>query len=127
MGQLPLLAAIAIGGAAGALLRYGLLRGLGFSPRGFPIGTFTANVIGCLLLGFCIVWLTERASPTVRVGVQVGLIGALTTFSTYCFDSVDLARQHEFALAAVNTVLSVAVGLLAVWLGMRLGQWVTTG
>jgi len=125
MNQLFLLAAVAMGGAVGSLLRLAAQNWIGLSPRGFPTGIFTANMLGCLLLGFSMVYLTPRVGPAARAGIQVGLLGALTTFSTYCFQSIDLTRHGQFLLAAVYTVGSVVLGLLAVWLGLRLGAWLT--
>ena len=122
MPRLSVLIAIAIGGACGALLRFALGRWLqAISGTAFPIGTFAANIIGCLLIGFGYVWLV-RANAEWRTGIQIGLIGALTTFSTYCLESLNLMENHQYVLAAVNLIGSVLLGLAAAAGGMALAR-----
>ena len=119
MSRLALLAAIAVGGAAGALLRFGISHLLQQRlTTSFPLGTFVTNMIGCLALGFCFIWLTDRAGPVLRVGVTVGLLGALTTFSTYSLESLNLLADRQYALALLNLLGSVVLGLVAAWAGM---------
>ncbi len=116
---MALLAAIAAGGAAGALLRFGISHLLQQRlTTAFPWGTFLANMLGCLALGFCYIWLTDRAGPVLRLGVTVGLLGALTTFSTYSLESLNLLADRQYALALLNLIGSVVLGLLAAWVGM---------
>lgn len=123
MSRWPIILAIAAGGATGALARYGLSRWLNQSTgAGFPWGTFAANAAGCLLLGFCFHWLGERGSPALRAGLTVGFIGALTTFSTWCLETRHLADDRQFLTAGANMVLSVVVGLAAVWLGIVIAR-----
>ncbi len=116
--------AIAIGGAAGALVRYGtghLIQSL--TPRTFPFATLAVNLVGCLLIGLCFVWLDPgRASAPLRLGIQVGLIGALTTFSTYSLDTFRLLSQSRYAEAAGYALGSVIVGLAACYVGIVLGR-----
>ncbi len=124
MNRLWVIAAVAVGGAAGALARYGLSRWIHRSAAGgFPWGTFAANVIGCLLIGFCFQWLGQRGNPVLRSGVMVGFIGALTTFSTYCLETRNLADERQLLAAGVNIVASVIAGLIAVYLGIVAAKW----
>ena len=58
-----------------------------------------------------------------RVALVTGVLGGYTTFSSFTFETVSLLRDGEFWLATLNVSLSVALGLAAVWLGMRLAQF----
>lgn len=114
--------AIGIGGAGGSLLRYAISRVTQQNvSTSFPVGTLIANLVGCLILGFCFVYL-QKAAPAVRMGVMVGFIGALTTFSTYCLESMTLVSQRQMLFAAMNLIGSVVLGLIAVFLGMVLAR-----
>lgn len=113
---------IALGGAAGALLRFGV--GGYVQHRAamtLPIGTFAVNIAGCLALGFCYIWL-ERAPESWRLGVQVGLLGALTTFSTFSLEALRLLNAQRFVAAGAYLGASVVLGLVAAWLGMIAGR-----
>ena len=116
---------VAVAGAAGALARYGLG---GFIadrfPSGFPWDTLIINVSGSLALGFLFVVLTERiaVSAAVRSSITIGFIGAYTTFSTFSLETFRLIEDGAVGLAAVNTAVSLALGLMAVWLGVTLGR-----
>lgn len=123
MPRLPVLVAIALGGACGALLRFAIHRWVHLRvPHELPAGTFVVNVVGCLALGFCMVWMKERASEAWRMGVMVGLIGALTTFSTFAMESMDLLSRRERLIAGLYLSGSVVAGLVAVWAGMMIAR-----
>ncbi|MHB1156560.1 MAG: fluoride efflux transporter CrcB [Phycisphaerales bacterium] len=114
--------AIGIGGAGGSLLRYAVSRVTQQNVTTlFPVGTLIVNLVGCLMIGFCFVYL-QRASPAVRAGVTVGFIGGLTTFSTYCLESMNLLSQRQMFFGAMNLIGSVVLGLIAVFLGMVLAR-----
>lgn len=119
--------AVAVGGAAGAVLRFTVSHALDArSASLLPIGTFAVNMAGCLLLGFCGVWLVERGGPTLRPAINVGLIGALTTFSTFAVDALRLMGAGEHRWAAAYVLGSVALGLAAAYVGMVAGRAVFT-
>lgn len=121
-----LVMAVAAGGAVGAVARYGLSV-LAHSRLGsaFPHGTLAANLIGCLLLGFIATWLAEHSHTAWHKGLTIGVIGALTTFSTFCFESIELLRGGSPTLAFVNLFGSVLAGLLMVGAGMMLAHAMT--
>jgi CrcB protein len=122
---MPVFLAIAVGGAVGALSRYGVDRAIeGRSASSFPWATLAINVSGCLLVGFLIAAFVDRheAPQWVRAGLVVGFCGGYTTFSTFAQETIDLVETRATALALANVVLSVAVGMLAVLLGARLGR-----
>ena len=88
----------------------------------FPLGTLVVNLIGCFLLGV-VGELSDRyqlISPLTRLAIVTGLLGGFTTFSAFGYETISLMRDGEFFLGALNIVLSVFLGLLAVWFGMRL-------
>jgi CrcB protein len=108
---MPVVVAVALGGAVGASARYGADR-LITTSSAFPWSTFAVNVVGCFLIGLCSQQLGD-APDWVRNGVVVGLIGGFTTFSTFAFQ----ALESRAAVSAVYVVLSVALGIGAVALG----------
>ena len=113
-----LLLAVAIGGAAGTLLRAGLVEAIPHDPGRWPWATLAANVAGALVLG---VVARRIADPARRGVLGAGFCGGLTTFSTLQLELYDLLDAGEPALAATYAAVSVAAGLAAVRLGERLG------
>jgi CrcB protein len=85
---------------------------------GFPWGTFTVNVVGSFILGTVT---AATTSPTVTALVATGFCGALTTYSTFGYETVQLARQGSPLMAAFNAVGSVMAGLGAAGLGLAVG------
>ncbi len=114
--------AVASGGALGAMLRYGtyiMISRIYDGPA--PWATWIVNMLGCLLIGFLAPLLRELpVAVPVQVFVLVGFLGSLTTFSTFSIESVVLWENGNIGLLLLNTLGSVAVGMLLVWLGMKL-------
>ncbi|TWT92028.1 fluoride efflux transporter FluC [Stieleria varia] len=107
------LTAIALGGAAGAVCRYGITLAASAVPGGSSLwGTTIANVLGCAILGGVIGWveaggvLAERASLALRVG----FLGSLTTFSTFAADSSLLAQQGRWGGSGIYVFANLVVG-----------------
>ena len=122
---MPVVLAVALGGALGAVSRYGLDRAIeSRSSSSFPWATLAVNVSGCLLVGFLIAAVVDRheAPAWVRAGLIVGFCGGYTTFSTFAQETLDLAEGRATGLAVANAVLSVALGIAAVAVGTRLGR-----
>ncbi len=120
----PLLA-IAAGGAAGAVARYLVSVGVtSLAGRGFPYGTLTVNVSGSLLIGLLYVTMIERSllSPEWRAALQIGFLGAFTTFSTFSLETVELLSRGETLRAGVNVLLSVFLCIVATGVGMTIGR-----
>lgn len=112
---------IALGGALGALARYGVSTIVqARMPDVLPGGTFVVNVTGCLLMGFASALLTDRldASPNWLYLVPVGFIGAYTTFSTFELDLLRAQTTGAWLVGTSYLVASVVVGYAALWLGM---------
>ena len=110
---------VMIGGAVGSAFRYGL--SVLMNPpeaSGVPWGTLTANIVGCLLIGWLATALSDASEP-VRLGVLVGLLGGFTTFSSFGLESIRLLQSGQMTAALIYVVLSNAGGLCAAWIGYR--------
>ena len=121
------LISIAIGGAIGALCRYGLSITIhNWLGRGFPYGTIGVNILGSFTMGICYVMLIERlnVSTELRAGVMVGVLGAFTTFSMFSIETLNLIEAGESMKAGINILLSVTLCVSGCWLGMVLGRQV---
>ncbi|MCV2884078.1 fluoride efflux transporter CrcB [Aestuariibacter sp. AA17] len=114
---------IAIGGAAGACLRFFLSQlMLQWFGKGFPFGTLLVNVIGSFCLGFVYALIEQGQIEIVlwRTTIGIGFLGALTTFSTFSVDTL-LLLQHGYWLKGVlNILLNLFCCLLAAWLGTQI-------
>jgi fluoride exporter len=120
-------AAIAAGGAIGAVVRHlvnhAVHRRYGVDP--FPIGIFVVNVAGCLTIGILAGLVASdrlQLSATWRNFLFVGVLGGFTTFSSFGLDTLTLARSGHGAAAAWNVVGQVGLGLAAVWAGFLAAQ-----
>ena len=113
---------IAIGGAAGSVLRY-LVGGRAqhFAPHGFPLGTLFVNVVGCFLIGILIrQFMNIQTHNYLRALLVVGFCGGFTTFSTFSIETVGLIEGGEYARAISYIALSVVLCLTATIAGMSL-------
>jgi CrcB protein len=116
---------ISIGAIVGANARYFLSR---FSVKEFgpvfPYGTLLINVLGSLIVGFFVIWTTERvlADPRWRLLVVIGFCGSFTTFSSYAFESMSLFDRGQWLLAAGNIVSNNLLCLGAALAGMALAR-----
>ncbi|WP_214368048.1 fluoride efflux transporter CrcB [Pseudonocardia sp. H11422] len=123
-GQLRPVVAVAVGGALGALARWGVGIVLPTPRGGFPLGTFAINVVGCLLIGALIVAITELVDthPLVRPFVASGFLGGFTTFSAYSIDIELLLIGGHVGIALGYLAATLAAALLATWAGMVLAR-----
>jgi CrcB protein len=116
---------VGIGGFMGAIVRYALAIWIGQTwGRSFPLGTFVINVSGSFLIGLLMTLFTERYSfdPAWRLLFVVGFLGAYTTFSTFEYETGRLIKDSEWFFAAMNVVLSVTVGFIALKFGEVLAK-----
>ena len=113
---------IAVGGALGSMARFWLAAFVaGIMGPQFPWGTILINILGSFVIGFFATFTGPGgrviASFDARAFVMVGICGGFTTFSAFSLQTLDLARASHWAQAGANILLSVAVCLVAVWLG----------
>ena len=116
---------VGVGGFLGAIARR--VVDLWVSDRSasaFPFGTLVVHLSGAFLLGLLFAWAVERdvLPREVRGPVMIGFIGAYTTFSTWMLESMRLFEDGAWQLAALNLVVPVVLGLLAVTGGLALGR-----
>ncbi|MFF3317954.1 CrcB family protein [Streptomyces sp. NPDC003035] len=117
-GQLPVVGAVAVGGALGAAGRYGASLAWPTPPDAFPWTILTVNASGCAALGVLMVLVTEAAAPPhplVRPFLGTGVLGGFTTFSTYALDTQRLLSAGETARGVAYMGATVAAALAAVW------------
>lgn len=114
------LLAIFIGGGIGAITRY--LVGIfciNLMKSNLPIATFCVNIIGCFIIGFLYIFFIEKfqVHPAVKFALTVGFCGGLTTFSTFSLEIAEMVQNSQFVHALVYILLSLIVGIIAVFLG----------
>ena len=116
---------IALGGALGATLRY--LVGLGLEQRlgtGFPFGTLTVNLVGCLLIGLLAALFVDATEgrEQLRLFLIVGCLGGFTTFSSFGNETLTLLESGRIGVAGAYVLLSNVGGFLLAWAGTRIAQ-----
>ena len=117
--------AISAGAIVGANLRYWMSRSVArlLGPV-FPYGTLGINVMGSFVLGFFLVWTSERvlADPRWRLLIAVGFCGGYTTFSSYAYETMAFFEQGQWALMAINFLANNLLACMAVVAGMALAR-----
>ncbi len=116
---------IALGAIVGASARYFLSSVISrYFASAFPYSTLLINITGSLILGFFLVFSTERVllDPRWRLLVAVGFCGSYTTFSSFAFESFALVEQGQWLLTGINIVASNALCLAAVLVGAALAR-----
>lgn len=112
--------AVTIGGAAGAVARWGVVEAIDPSS-GWPWAVFLCNIIGSLVLGAVVAWFGDvRTSPVAYAGLAAGFCGAFTTFSSFAVDLATFLRDERVAMALGYLLASFAAGLGAYAAGRRL-------
>jgi len=113
---------IAIGGACGAMTRYGFAQlAINLFGKGFPFGTLIVNFVGSLCMGLLFGLVeAEHVVPEAKMALGIGFLGALTTFSTFSLDSVLLIQQGDLSKAMLNILLNVGLSLGAAFIGITL-------
>lgn len=117
--------AIALGGAAGCVLRYWMSTGVhSLLGRGFPYGTLAVNVLGSLLMGALFVLFVERLSSDGlwRAAILVGVLGGFTTFSSFSIETFNLIEEGALLKALLNMSASLVLCVGATWVGVVLGR-----
>ncbi len=116
---------IAIGGFLGAVLRFSMkLLEFPILIGSLPINTLVINVLGCLIFGFIITVSTDilKLDEAKKLGITTGFLGAFTTFSTISKELSLKLASGSLLSALLYAVLSIALGLLAVFAGAKVGD-----
>lgn len=112
---------VGIGGAIGAMARFGFGSAFGRLAGDFPLSTLLVNVLGSVLMGLLVGWLT-RATPTlqneIRLFVAVGVLGGFTTFSSFSLEAVLLIERGELLQAGLYILGSVLLSILGLAVGL---------
>jgi CrcB protein len=117
---------VALGGAAGSVLRFSL--GLALSQAGatarLPLSTLAVNIAGSLAIGAVSGWLARMpaASPDMRHFVVTGILGGFTTYSAFAMETVALAQAGTPTLALLHIAAHIVLGIGAAWCG----AWLTS-
>lgn len=115
------IALIALGGGLGCVSRYALSGAVyNLFGKGFPYGTLAVNALGTLIIGFLMEFgLHSTLLPAnLRVGLTVGFLGGLTTFSTFSYETFRLLEEGDLFFAGLNALGSVALCLFFAWVGI---------
>jgi len=118
---------VGLGGAIGAIMRVTLTAVINLAPTGpWKLGTLAVNLVGCFLFG--LIWakadMKMQLEAPATIALLGGFLGALTTFSTFAFQTAELSRQSDYAWAAVNLVTHNGLGIAMVFLGLALARGV---
>ena len=126
---MPVLGAIAVGGALGAPARYGMAQLIHVAPGTFPWATFWTNISGSFALGLALGLIVERFPPSryLRPFVATGFLGAYTTYSTFAVETDVLLKDGQVAVGLAYAGASLVGGLLAVWFGLWASRAVPAG
>jgi CrcB protein len=111
------------GGAAGSGARYLLTRLMNTTgDSGFPYGTLTVNVVGCLTIGFLASAFqnTWNVSSTTQATLLVGVLGGFTTFSSFSHETIQMFQSGRYGAALLYLLVSNAAGLAGILIGMKL-------
>jgi CrcB protein len=118
--------AVAIGGALGSMARHGVnMLFAHVFERAVPHATAAVNIIGSWTIGLLAALVATGRLPMSnqwRTFVFVGILGGFTTFSSFMLDTFTLGHGGEHAIAFWNVALQTAFGLVAIWIGFRLGH-----
>ncbi len=120
------LALVFIGGVIGTAMRYGIEIAIPQVIRGWPIATFSINLLGAFVLGVLLENTARRGADAgvrqrIRLFAGTGFCGAFTTYSTFALEAVLLTRDGHLSTALVYGISTVFLGALAAWAGIVVG------
>ena len=119
---------VGLGGAIGAMMRVTLTAAINLASIGpWKLGTLAVNLAGCFLFG--LVWARadmklELETPA-TIALLGGFLGSFTTFSTFAFQTTELTRQADYALAAINLITHNGLGIAMVFAGIAVAKGIT--
>ena len=115
---------VGLGGAVGSMLRYGIGKVLQPHTSGFPLATFSVNIIGCFLIGL-LFGLAEKhqwMNTNLLFLLATGFCGGFTTFSAFAFENISLMEKQLFSTTLIYSLLSVVLGILVCKAGFILAK-----
>ncbi|QOP46202.1 fluoride efflux transporter CrcB [Sulfurimonas paralvinellae] len=119
--NLTLLLFIGAGGFFGAISRFLIATNVQkFSGSFFPYGTLSVNVLGSFIIGFAAMFFAQSVQPEYKAFVITGFLGALTTFSTFSLENVNMLQDGEFTSFGINIFLNVTLTITATILAVVL-------
>ena len=113
---------VGLGGGAGSMARYLCQRAVySWHPHAFPFGTFFVNITGCFLIGIFF-GLIDKGSmkPEMKMLLATGFCGGFTTFSAFAAENIQLLKDGRLLYFFIYTIASVALGLLATFIGISI-------
>lgn len=113
-----------LGGGLGSVLRYLLSKYINSNKNGIPYGTFLANILGSLLIGFFLGLAAKNntLSQNQTLLLATGFCGGFTTFSTFAYENHIFLKSGDFTTFALYTIASFVIGFLAVFLGIYIAK-----
>lgn len=117
--------AVILGGIVGTLLRFACASWVTANyPRHFYTATLAVNIVGCVCIGYLygLFLLRPEVPLEIRAGLMIGVLGGLTTFSSFSLDTIRLLEGGQALLAIGYALLSVLGGLIATWAGLSLAR-----
>ena len=115
-----------LGGGIGTVLRFIISKLITHNDRGFPWSTFSANLIGCFIIGLISGYFFKTSSTNqsdILLFATVGICGGFTTFSTFAYENINFLKSGDFIFFITYTLGSFILGILMVYFGLTLHKY----